>query len=243
MINRKYPVNIYSKEKKEASREFRIKIIYHYLKWFNGEIEDLYGEKKPLDTEKIQLGNPLENAIMTWGKLHQEQKYQHVLRLPKGVFSGMKILDLGSGPYPSAVTFDDCEIYCLDPLVNWFKKIGYPYHLYENRVNFIGGYAETIPFKNNTFDAIISVNAIDHFDDLISTSKEIQRVLRNNGILVLHIHYHNKTILESLELDDNIIKNSFSWCEGFNCVLHEKEDYKSGIADGYYALWSNFHAL
>ncbi|RQD81276.1 hypothetical protein D5R95_08205, partial [Methanosalsum natronophilum] len=65
MINRKYPVNIYSKEKKEASREFRIKIIYHYLKWFNGEIEDLYGEKKPLDTEKIQLGNPLENAIMT----------------------------------------------------------------------------------------------------------------------------------------------------------------------------------
>lgn len=239
-MNKDYPVEIQSKCKKEASKEFRLKIIDYYLKWFNGEINTLYGEKPPSKSEKLYLGTPVENAIMTWGKLHQQQKYQHVLRLPKDVFKGMKILDLGSGPYPSSVIFENCEIFCLDPLIDFFKSIGYPFHHYESRVKFIKGYAEKMPFKDHSFDAIISVNAIDHLDNLSYASEEINRVLRKDGMIIFHIHYHKKTILEPIELNDDTIKKAFSWCENFECILHENENYKNGINNGNFALWSNY---
>jgi len=236
----RYPIKIYSNNKREAAKEFRKKIIKEYVRWYNGEIKILYGEPMPVEEEKVKVGTLLENVIMTWGKIHQEKKYLSVLNLNIDAFEGMKILDLGSGPYPSAAVFQNSVIYCLDPLIPYFKRIGYPFHLYDSNIKFYEGYGEKMPFSDDFFDAVISVNAIDHFDSLVSTSREIKRVLHKDGLLRLHLHYHKPTVLEPIKLNDNIIREAFSWCNDFNNIKIEKQNYKFKNEDGYFSLWTNF---
>ena len=76
----------------------------------------------------------------------------------------MKVLDVGSGPFPSALCFQGCDIYNLDPLMDKYIAAGYPLHCYESRARFVQAKAEAIPFEDGFFDAVISVNAIDHVD-------------------------------------------------------------------------------
>ena len=94
-----------------------------YEKWYRGEIDSLYGEIPPSDFDKINIGNIRENAILTWANVHQKKKYLRELELNKDVFSLQKILDIGSGGIPSALVFEQCEIYCLDPLFGYFQRI------------------------------------------------------------------------------------------------------------------------
>lgn len=47
------------------------------------------------------------------------------------------------------------------------------------------GYAEKIPFSDKYFDKIIIVDALHHFQDLDSTLLELQRVLKNNGQIIV----------------------------------------------------------
>ena len=108
-----FVINITSKEKNEASKEFRTKIVLEYEKWYRGEIDSLYGEISPSDIDKIKIGNIRENAILTWAHVHQKKKYLKELNLNKDVFTHQKILDIGSGGIPSALVFEQCEIYCL----------------------------------------------------------------------------------------------------------------------------------
>ena len=86
-------------------------------------------------------------------------KYLEDLQLEENTFSGLQIVDIGSGPHPSAAAFKNCKIFCLDPLLPEYLKTGFPFHIYEERVRFAYGYSENMPFTDQFFDAIISVNA------------------------------------------------------------------------------------
>ena len=66
------------------------------------------------------------------------------------------------------------------------------------------GVGEELPFKDNSFDAVLSLNALEHVKDPFRASSEISRVLKNNGELycvVPHLqpvhgypdHYYNMT--------------------------------------------------
>lgn len=64
---------------------------------------------------------------------------------------------------------------------------------YENIVNYeiedfistdVIGIGEELPFKDNTFDAVISVAVFEHLRDPFRSAKEIHRVLKPNGVLV-----------------------------------------------------------
>ncbi|MGH9409600.1 MAG: class I SAM-dependent methyltransferase [Vicinamibacterales bacterium] len=47
------------------------------------------------------------------------------------------------------------------------------------------GAAERLPWRDDAFDAVISVNALYYWNDLITAFAEIKRVLRPGGVLVL----------------------------------------------------------
>lgn len=238
----KYEIEIEEKEKHAAAIEFRTKIVLEYEKWYNGKIRSLYGESAPSNEEKIVKGNLRENAILTWAKQHQEKKYLDDLRLNNDVFHGLTVLDLGSGGIPSGLAFENCSLYCIDPLMHLFQKLGYPFMHYEKRATFVQGYAEKLPFLDNSFDAIISVNSLDHVDDLEESISEIRRVLKPSGILRLHLHYHNSTVLEPIELNDDIVQQKFAWVEGLHKV-HESKFKRGSVleaSDEKYAVWSNF---
>jgi len=212
-----------------------------YEKWYDNRISSHYGEPAPLDDQKVRIYNHKHNAIITWLKIHQYQKYLEDLSMDKNDFENFKVLDVGSGPVPSALVFENCEIFCLDPLLSDYLKIGYPIHYYDH-VKFICGYSENIPIENHFFDAIISVNSIDHVDDFFLTVKELQRVLKPHGLIRMHIHYHKKTNREPIELNDEIVKKAFNWCLGWRKISESqrKHGFILKNEDEKYALWSNF---
>ncbi len=225
--------------KNEAELKFWRKTILDLISWYNGE-KELYGTPCPDAIEKIK-GNPIaHNAILTWHKIHQESKYLADLDLRQNVFAGMKLLDIGAGPIPSATVFEGATLYSLDHLMGNYLEIGYPVHYY-NHSFFVHAKSEALPFEDNFIDAVISVNAIDHVDDFWATSKEIQRVLRPDGLFRMHVHYHTKTVCEPIELNDEVFESAYQWLSGLYKVSESDTKFGSRAKEGEkYAVWSNF---
>jgi ubiquinone/menaquinone biosynthesis C-methylase UbiE len=241
-IVRESQMPFYFKEKYSAEIRFWKRTFLEYIEWYDGKKDKLYGEPSPSDQDRIVSFRKEYSAIKTWENVHQRVKYQEDLKLTEKAFEGMNILDIGSGPHPSALGFLNCNIYCLDPLLPLYMLAGFPQHIYEPRVRFVSGFSENMPFEDNFFDAIISVNALDHVDDFQLTANEIKRVLKPNGKLRFHLHYHQKTIAEPLELNDIIVQNAFTWCKNFRKIYESKRKRGSEVNDPneLYTLWSNF---
>lgn len=241
-LSRKSTLPIYANEKYRSEIRFWKRTLKDYSAWYAGELSILYGEPPPKDSDKVTVFSNDFNPIVTWELAHQRKKYLEDLKLDAHVFAGMNILDVGSGPHPSALAFTNCQVYSLDPLLPLYMQAGFPIHIYEDRLKFVFGFSEKIPFGDNFFDAVISVNAIDHVDDFSLTANEIKRVLRPDGLLRLHIHYHIKTKSEPLELNDDIVQKAFEGLKGFVKISESKNKWGSRVndEDELYTLWSNF---
>jgi len=223
-----------------AETAFWVKEISLYKDWYEGKLKRHYGHEPPQARQKIKANNLKDSAILTWFSVHQKPKYLADLKLDKNAFKDMRLLDIGAGPMPSAAVFTDCEIYSLDPLYSEYIAAGYPLHYYD-RVKFVNAYSEDIPIEDNYFDAAISVNAIDHVDSLAKTAKEIERVLRPNGKFAMHVHYHEATEAEPLELNDKIFIKHFGWVKNLRKTESSQSKYGSVAEAGEeYALWRNF---
>lgn len=226
--------------KQDAELAFWRKEIKRYEKWFAGELSPLYKTPSPENDKKDKAPNLKDASILTWHRLHQEVKYLEDLELTPGAFHGMKLLDIGSGPMPSATCFKGCRVYCLEPLQPKYLEIGFPLHYYEN-VTFIHGVSEKIPVEDSFFDAVISVNAIDHVDDLRETAAEIKRVLRTDGLFRMHVHYHPSTKCEPVTIDDDLFQELFGWCINLAKVKTSNKNYSTDLPDDEsFVLWSNF---
>jgi SAM-dependent methyltransferase len=171
--------------------------------WYRGELT-MYGQPPPTDEEK-QVKATVEASAGVTTVAVSLNRYPEALKIPRDHFAGKKILDLGCGPYPLSIAFEDCQIIGLDPLVHEYETAGFPLSEFADRVTFVRGFAEDMPFSSQSFDAIISVNAIDHVDNFADTAREISRVLKKNGVLRMQVHYHAPTKLEPIPLDDDKI--------------------------------------
>lgn len=56
-----------------------------------------------------------------------------------------------------------------------------------NKVKTKQGDIYALPFKDNTFDALLMVRATHHFKDMLAVSKELNRILKPNGIAVIEV--------------------------------------------------------
>jgi SAM-dependent methyltransferase len=228
----------WSKQDEESS--FWVDELARYEKWFDGEIPEIYGVPSPSAKDKVKAPTHKDSAILTWLNLHQKPKYLADLQLTSKAFRGLKVLDIGAGPVPSGLAFEDCELYCLDPLYSQYLASGYPLHYYPG-VQFMNAYSEAIPIDDAFFDAVISVNAIDHVDNFQTTSQEIKRVLKPNGKVAMHVHYHKATDAEPLELSDEIVERAFGWCKGLHKVQTSTSKTGSVAGEGEsYVIWRNF---
>jgi ubiquinone/menaquinone biosynthesis C-methylase UbiE len=164
----------------------------------------MYGQPPPTTDEK-QVRETIEASAGVTTVAVSLNRYPDALKIPRNHFAGKTILDLGCGPYPLSIAFEDCHIIGLDPLVTEYEAAGFPLSEFTDRVTFVRGFAEDMPFSSNSFDAIISVNAIDHVDDFPAASREISRVLKKDGVLRMQVHYHAPTELEPNALSDDKI--------------------------------------
>ena len=226
------------KDKEFAEIKFWRREIKNYVKWYKGEME-LHDNPTPVN--KVKAATPEISAILTFFEVHQKKRYYTDLLLSTSEFQGLKILDIGSGPFPSALCFENTEVYSLDPLLANYISAGYPIHCYESRGKFVQAQAEGIPFEDGFFDAVVSVNAIDHVNDFEATAKEIKRVLKPSGRFRMHVHYHPKTKAEPHVLNDEVFLKNYSWVSGLKKFSESKQKLGTTLegVNEMYVVWGN----
>jgi ubiquinone/menaquinone biosynthesis C-methylase UbiE len=104
----------------------------------------------------------------------------------------LKVLDVGTGFGSNALFLakslkNNCEIYSLDPSEEALKRAEALLEKegLKSRVRFKLGKAENIPFPDNFFDIVLAVMTFHHLESLEVSLKEIARVLKNDGKLII----------------------------------------------------------
>ncbi len=162
----------------------------------------------------------------SYNELHQEEQmqkleisYKYFVENFKNIESINSILDVGSG---SGISSDfwakkGFKVTGIDPakkLINTNKNKG-------NFCEFIEASAEKIPFKNNSFDLVVSYTAIQNFEDIEKGLNEIKRVGKNMFILTFLNNVKDKELIESTI---ERIFNIYHRIEGKDIILFQKEN-------------------
>lgn len=212
-------------------RERRDRIV----KWYRGEQPYLF----PYPSADLRVWDFDEqtNALLTFIKMeNQHASYLKDLLLRSDSFQNLKVADIGSGPFPTLLVFENCERYCIDHLINGYEELGFPLQFFKSDVRFINAKSESIPVPDGYFDAIISRNALDHVDDFQGTARELCRVLKPSGTLHIQVNYHQPTATEPHVLNDAVILANFNTL-GLRKVVEINDAW--GFTGGRTVLWSN----
>jgi len=88
-----------------------------------------------------------------------------------------KLLDVGCGTGLTTKPWQ-CIRYGLDPSKELLKRAKN-----KDKINYVLGRAENIPFPDNFFDIVISITALQNFSDIKKALSEIKRVGKNKFVL------------------------------------------------------------
>ncbi len=112
-------------------------------------------------------------------ELHREEQLKKVALIRKHVTiqPNELLLDVGCGTGITALGWET-NTFALDPAIKLLEKAHE-----KDKVKYINAEAENIPFKNNIFDWVISITAIQNFYDLEAGLKEIKRVGKERFVL------------------------------------------------------------
>jgi ubiquinone/menaquinone biosynthesis C-methylase UbiE len=125
-----------------------------------------------------------------YDELHKEEQEEKLDLIRKYVQVDPKerLLDVGCG---SGISSEfPCIRFGIDPSFNLLKKAG------ERGVIPIQGSAEKLPFKDGSFDLIISLTAAQNFSDIKKALKEMKRVGRNIYVISILKKSKQVSILE-----------------------------------------------
>jgi ubiquinone/menaquinone biosynthesis C-methylase UbiE len=122
----------------------------------------------------------------TLGRITERLEQNLVLEL-LGNLRGQKVLEIGSGDGTLAVTLAErgASIVGLDASRPMLDAAAARVTMANADVALCRGLAEALPFADDAFDAVVAVTILCFVDDAEGTFKEIGRVLRPGGRLVI----------------------------------------------------------
>jgi ubiquinone/menaquinone biosynthesis C-methylase UbiE len=139
----------------------------------------------------------------------QEQQIKHkLIKDNLDIKASDLLLDVGCGTSLSGL---NCNIMGIDPSIELLRQ-NKPLDHIQNRIM---ARAENIPFKNNSFDKVISVTSMHNFNNIKQGIEEIERVGKQDfafSILKKTKHF---------ELIEKEIKNNFK----INKIIDGKQDW------------------
>lgn len=228
------PPSLSRRIKRRAEIFFWKAELERYVRWYEGE--PLHGAAAPYESQRVTGHTRPIDAAMTFLEVVQFPRYLEALDLTPSALAGARVLDVGCGPFPNLLVFEDCEAHGLDPLADRYRAAGYPLDEWTaSGFTYHHAPAERMPFDDDHFDAVVSVNAVDHVDDFAAVAREIKRVLRPGGRLRLQVNYHPPTVTEPVMIDDAMMQAHFGWAPGLRKLQDKPHPWEPGER---LTLWS-----
>jgi len=150
----------------------------------------------------MQLQEYFDQLAPTWDKELTRERLKCLGKIVKelGIKPGYHVLDIGSGtgillPFLIAELGDEGKIVALDfsaEMLGQAKAKNFP-----PIVGFAQADVLAIPLADNSVDLAICNSVFPHFTDKVKALKEIARVLRNNGRLVI-CHTMSRAMINQL---------------------------------------------
>ena len=221
------PVALSRRVKGRAEIFFWKAELERYVRWYRGE--PLHGAPGPRPEQLVTGHTPEVDAAMTFLRVVQYPRYLTALDLAPDALAGKRVLDVGCGPMANLLVFTECERHGIDPLVDRYRAAGFPLEEWAAEgFAYHCAPAEKMPFPENSFDVVVSVNAIDHVDDFEAVAREIQRVLRPDGHLRMQVNYHPPTVTEPVSLSDAAVERTYGWASGLRKLRDEPHPVEDG---------------
>lgn len=96
-------------------------------------------------------------------------------------FEDRVVVDIGCGPRGSLCWMSQARLRIgVDPLADAYRELG----IADQPMNYLGAGAERLPLGNETVDVVLTVNALDHVDDVDQACAEIRRILKPGGLFI-----------------------------------------------------------
>ena len=109
----------------------------------------------------------------SYNNLYKEEQIKKIKFIKK--YCKGKILDIGCGPFYTSEFFNN--IIGIDPSINLLKL--------SKSNNKICARAEALPFKDKSFNTVLSITSIQNFSNIKKSIKEMKRVSKNNIIITI----------------------------------------------------------
>lgn len=147
------------------------------------EIEDAYDNKNELSSKIHSLKIQSNNSDFEIEKSKIPDILRRIDLIKK--FNCKKVLDFGCGKMEFARLAKNLNVISCD-VGNWPESIAK-----KNKLNFKTGTLQKIKFKKESFDAVHSNQVFEHLFDPFENIKEIYKILKPNGIVLINVPNYN----------------------------------------------------
>lgn len=141
---------------------------------------------------------------------------------------GDKILDLGCGTGYYLFLLSSLPVRLnLIGLDNDDRAVNEAKNFLSKKIKFIISDCHKLPFKDGTFDKVVASEVLEHLDDDLNALKEIRRILKPNGILVI----------STPSIRYPFLWDPISWLLQYFFETHIRKGFFSGIWFGHIRLY------
>lgn len=186
-------------------------------------------------THSSYLGSFVNYLVWGYSKADSDLINGRVLSYIGENFDG-KLLDVPIGTGVLTIPFysliNKADINCLDyseEMLNQAKEKAEKLKI--NNIKFLQGDVGNLPFEDNTFDIVLSMNGFHAFPDKDKAFKEITRVLKKGGFFIGCFYIKGKAKITDLLVNTFLSKKGW-----FNPPFYTKEEVEQLLSSKFFNI-------